>query len=60
VTEDVPADSLAIARAAQVNRADWAAKRRIMLARSSSAGKEQPAGERKFQKSAAPSKGKGR
>ncbi|MDH5669008.1 MAG: UDP-N-acetylglucosamine diphosphorylase/glucosamine-1-phosphate N-acetyltransferase, partial [Nitrospira sp.] len=33
VTQDVPADALAIARAAQENRADWAAKRRRMLAR---------------------------
>jgi bifunctional UDP-N-acetylglucosamine pyrophosphorylase/glucosamine-1-phosphate N-acetyltransferase len=33
VTRDVPADALAIARASQENRADWAAKRRLMLAR---------------------------
>lgn len=33
VTQDVPADALAIARAAQENRAGWAAKRRRMLAR---------------------------
>lgn len=32
VTQDVPADSLAIARVTQVNRAGWAAKRRAMLA----------------------------
>ncbi|MBH0196899.1 MAG: bifunctional N-acetylglucosamine-1-phosphate uridyltransferase/glucosamine-1-phosphate acetyltransferase, partial [Nitrospira sp.] len=56
VTVDVPADSLAIARTAQVNRADWAAKRRILLERNS-AGGLQPAGERK---SAAGSKRKGR
>ncbi len=30
VTEDVPADSLAIARVTQVNRAGWAAKRRAL------------------------------
>jgi bifunctional UDP-N-acetylglucosamine pyrophosphorylase/glucosamine-1-phosphate N-acetyltransferase len=59
VTEDVPADSLAIARAAQVNRADWAAKRRIMVARHSAAG-PQTAGARKLSKSTAPSKGKER
>jgi bifunctional UDP-N-acetylglucosamine pyrophosphorylase/glucosamine-1-phosphate N-acetyltransferase len=47
VTADVPVDALAIARVQQINRADWAAKQRIMLARSSSAGKGQPAGERK-------------
>jgi len=34
VTQDIPADALAIARTAQENRADWAAKRRLMLARS--------------------------
>ncbi|MDH4237630.1 MAG: UDP-N-acetylglucosamine diphosphorylase/glucosamine-1-phosphate N-acetyltransferase, partial [Nitrospira sp.] len=60
VTADVPADALAIARIQQINRADWAAKQRIMLARSSSAGKEQPSGERKSAKSTAPSKAKGR
>ncbi|ALA59828.1 bifunctional UDP-N-acetylglucosamine diphosphorylase/glucosamine-1-phosphate N-acetyltransferase GlmU [Nitrospira moscoviensis] len=32
VTQDVPADALAIARAPQVNRAGWAAKRRALLA----------------------------
>jgi bifunctional UDP-N-acetylglucosamine pyrophosphorylase/glucosamine-1-phosphate N-acetyltransferase len=37
VTQDVPADALAIARAAQENRADWAAKRRLMLERSAAA-----------------------
>ena len=30
VTEDVPADALAIARAPQVNRAGWAARRRVL------------------------------
>jgi len=60
VTADVPADALAIARIQQINRADWAAKQRIMLARSSSAGKEQPFGERKSAKSTAPSKAKRR
>ncbi|UVT19520.1 MAG: bifunctional UDP-N-acetylglucosamine diphosphorylase/glucosamine-1-phosphate N-acetyltransferase GlmU [Nitrospira sp.] len=32
VTQDVPADSLAITRVAQVNRVGWAAKRRMLLA----------------------------
>lgn len=32
VTQDVPADALAIARVAQVNRAGWAARRRALLA----------------------------
>ena len=32
VTQDVPADALAIARVAQVNRAGWAARRRVLLA----------------------------
>lgn len=32
VTQDVPADALAIARVPQVNRAGWAAKRRALLA----------------------------
>lgn len=32
VTQDVPADALAIARSAQVNRAGWAARRRALLA----------------------------
>lgn len=32
VTQDVPADALAIARMAQVNRAGWAARRRALLA----------------------------
>lgn len=41
VTQDVPADSLAIARAAQENRVDWAAKRRLMVARG--LGREVPA-----------------
>jgi len=45
VTQDVPADALAIARAAQENRADWAAKRRLMLARSAAA-RPQPVSER--------------
>jgi bifunctional UDP-N-acetylglucosamine pyrophosphorylase/glucosamine-1-phosphate N-acetyltransferase len=59
VTVDVPADSLAIAREPQKNIGDWAAKRRIILARSS-AGGSPPAGEQKSAKSAAPSKRKGR
>jgi bifunctional UDP-N-acetylglucosamine pyrophosphorylase/glucosamine-1-phosphate N-acetyltransferase len=59
VTVDVPANSLAIARAPQVNRADWAAKRRIMLARSS-AGGPRTIRERKSTKSPASSKRKGR
>jgi len=41
VTQDVPADALAIARAAQENHAGWAAKRRLMLARN--AAGQQPA-----------------
>jgi bifunctional UDP-N-acetylglucosamine pyrophosphorylase/glucosamine-1-phosphate N-acetyltransferase len=32
VTQDVPADSLVIARVAQQNRVGWAAKRRAFLA----------------------------
>jgi bifunctional UDP-N-acetylglucosamine pyrophosphorylase/glucosamine-1-phosphate N-acetyltransferase len=32
VTQDVPADSLAIARVPQINRVGWAAKRRMLLA----------------------------
>ncbi|MBX3329392.1 MAG: bifunctional UDP-N-acetylglucosamine diphosphorylase/glucosamine-1-phosphate N-acetyltransferase GlmU [Nitrospira sp.] len=32
VTQDVPADSLAIARVLQVNRVGWVAKRRVLLA----------------------------
>jgi bifunctional UDP-N-acetylglucosamine pyrophosphorylase/glucosamine-1-phosphate N-acetyltransferase len=32
VTEDVPADALAIGRVPQVNRAGWAARRRALLA----------------------------
>jgi bifunctional UDP-N-acetylglucosamine pyrophosphorylase/glucosamine-1-phosphate N-acetyltransferase len=32
VTQNVPADSLAIARVPQVNRVGWAAKRRMLLA----------------------------
>ena len=32
VTQDVPADALAIARVPQVNRAGWAARRRVLLA----------------------------
>jgi bifunctional UDP-N-acetylglucosamine pyrophosphorylase/glucosamine-1-phosphate N-acetyltransferase len=31
VTEDVPADALAIARVPQVNRAGWAARRRALV-----------------------------
>jgi bifunctional UDP-N-acetylglucosamine pyrophosphorylase/glucosamine-1-phosphate N-acetyltransferase len=45
VTQDVPADALAIARASQENRADWAAKRRLMLARSAAA-RQEPVSER--------------
>lgn len=45
VTQDVPADSLAIARVTQVNRAGWAAKRRALLAGRSVAG-EEPTNER--------------
>ena len=32
VTQDVPADSLAIARVPQINRVGWAGKRRMLLA----------------------------
>lgn len=35
VTQNVPADSLAIARVPQINRVGWAAKRRMLLANSS-------------------------
>lgn len=59
VTQDVPADSLAIARVAQVNRAGWAAKRRALLADRSLAG-EKPANERQSVKSNEQSKKKGR
>jgi bifunctional UDP-N-acetylglucosamine pyrophosphorylase/glucosamine-1-phosphate N-acetyltransferase len=59
VTVDVPADSLAIAREPQKNVADWAAKRRILLERSS-AGGPQPVGKRKSAKSTALSKRKRR
>jgi bifunctional UDP-N-acetylglucosamine pyrophosphorylase / glucosamine-1-phosphate N-acetyltransferase len=59
VTDDVPADSLAIAREPQKNLVDWAAKQRIMLARSSVGG-PQPAGKLKPAKSAVSSKKKGR
>lgn len=37
VTQDVPADALAIARVAQVNRAGWAARRRALLTNEPSA-----------------------
>lgn len=59
VTADVPADSLAIAREPQKNLADWAAKRRSMLGRSS-ADRPQPAWDRTLPNSTVPSKGKGR
>jgi bifunctional UDP-N-acetylglucosamine pyrophosphorylase/glucosamine-1-phosphate N-acetyltransferase len=36
VTQDVPADSLAISRVLQVNKLGWAAKRRMLLARGTS------------------------
>ena len=39
VTQDVPPDSLAIARVAQVNRVGWVAKRRAVLAIGASNGK---------------------
>ncbi len=44
VTQDVPADSLAIARVAQENRADWAAKRRLVVARSSAVTQQRAGG----------------
>lgn len=39
VTQDVPPDSLAIARVAQMNRVGWVAKRRAVLAVGASTGK---------------------
>jgi bifunctional UDP-N-acetylglucosamine pyrophosphorylase/glucosamine-1-phosphate N-acetyltransferase len=59
VTQDVPADSLAIARVAQVNRAGWAAKRRLMVARSSAAGQQRAGGQNPAEPSV-PIKGKRR
>ena len=59
VTQDVPADSLAIARAAQENRVGWAAKRRIMMERSS-APAQRPSSGQKPAKAAVSPKGKGR
>ena len=41
VTQDVPADSLAIARVTQVNRVGWAAKRRALLAQTAPDQKKQ-------------------
>ncbi len=57
VTQDVPADSLAIARVTQVNRAGWAAKRRALQAGQSVAS-EASANERKSVKPSARSKKK--
>lgn len=45
VTQDVPPDSLAIARVAQMNRVGWVAKRRAVLAVGASAGKAAPTAE---------------
>ncbi|MDO9119224.1 MAG: bifunctional UDP-N-acetylglucosamine diphosphorylase/glucosamine-1-phosphate N-acetyltransferase GlmU [Nitrospira sp.] len=45
VTQDVPADALAIARVAQVNRVGWAARRRALLANEKQAPVK-PAGKR--------------
>ncbi|MDH5642465.1 MAG: hypothetical protein OEY28_14335, partial [Nitrospira sp.] len=45
VTRDVPADALAISRAAQENRDGWAAKRRLMLARAAEAGQRGAGGQ---------------
>jgi bifunctional UDP-N-acetylglucosamine pyrophosphorylase/glucosamine-1-phosphate N-acetyltransferase len=45
VTQDVPPDSLAIARVAQVNRVGWVAKRRAVLAIGTSKRKSAPADE---------------
>lgn len=45
VTQDVPPDSLAIARVAQVNRVGWVAKRRAVLALGTSNGKPAPVDE---------------
>jgi len=51
VTQDVPPDSLAIARVAQVNRVGWVAKRRAVLAVGTSNGK--PAGVKETTKTTA-------
>jgi bifunctional UDP-N-acetylglucosamine pyrophosphorylase/glucosamine-1-phosphate N-acetyltransferase len=59
VTQDVPADSLAISRVTQENRAGWAAKRRLLLARGAAGGQQASEG-RTAAKSAAQSKEKGR
>ena len=59
VTQNVPADALAIARATQENRAGWAAKRRIMQERVAAAG-QQAIGGRQPAKARMPSKKKGR
>lgn len=45
ITQDVPADSLAIARVPQVNRVGWMAKRRAVLAIGTSNGKSTRVGE---------------
>lgn len=45
VTQDVPPDSLAIARVAQMNRVGWVAKRRAVLVAGASARASVPAGE---------------
>ena len=45
VTQDVPPDSLAIARVAQMNRVGWVAKRRAVLAVGASNGKSARVGE---------------
>jgi bifunctional UDP-N-acetylglucosamine pyrophosphorylase/glucosamine-1-phosphate N-acetyltransferase len=59
VTQDVPADALAISRVTQVNRAGWAAKRRALLAGRSGA-KEEPTNNGKSVKPHAQSKKKRR
>jgi bifunctional UDP-N-acetylglucosamine pyrophosphorylase/glucosamine-1-phosphate N-acetyltransferase len=59
VTQDVPADSLAIARVTQVNRTGWAAKRRALLA-GGSAAREESVNEQKSAKSNEQSKKKRR
>ncbi len=51
ITQDVPADSLAIARVPQVNRIGWMAKRRAVLAVGTSNGK--PAGVKETTKTTA-------
>ena len=56
LTDDVPADALAIARAEQVNRPGWAARRRAMFATDTSPARgKPPAGERRNSKPIAPS-----